>query len=313
MTARPIRFLLGVVFAWAIARAVWLWPHAPDPHPATIPRWAPPLPATFVPNTVGRSPATAAAARGPRAPSPAAEPPRTLSAPPPELANLPAAPVEPRDEWRATSVMTSRPGQRRFSLTAWALIRPSGGASGLAPGGQLGASQAGLRAALPLRGRIDVAARLSAPIAARLGKEAAVALDWRGPAGLPVTLSLERRIGLDRGGRDAWAVGAFGGASDVPVAGRLTLDIYAQAGIVGARRRDRYADGAVHLVHRIGSSGFAGGGLWAAAQPGVARVDAGPLLGVRIGRARLSMEWRARIAGQALPASGPALSLGADF
>lgn len=246
------------------------------------------------------------------APSSPGQPPiRPTAVANPVLAAIPLAyPPPARD---AADAMTSSPRRSRLSLSAWALVRPSGGAAGLAPGGQLGASQAGLRATLPISTYLAVGARLSAPIASPLGKEAALALDWRLRPGLPVTLSVERRIGLDRGGRDAWALSAFGGVSDLGLAGRLTVDIYAQAGLVGARRRDAFADGAIRIAHPIGRHGFAGAGLWAAAQPGIARLDLGPMLGVRLGPARLSMEWRARIAGAALPDSGPALSLGADF
>lgn len=313
MNARALRFLLGVVLAWAAARAVWLWPRAPSPRMASAPRWAAPLP-IVVPRAVRRtrSPLPGHAATSQPAPSNPDEASRRPAAA--EILADPAPlPTQSPPVTAAVDLMTSSPKPPRLSISAWALVRPSGGAAGLAPGGQLGASQAGIRANLPISRHLAVAARLSAPIAAPLGKEAALALDWRLHPRLPVTLSIERRIGLDRGGRDAWALGAFGGVSDLRLAGRVTVDIYAQAGLVGARRRDAFADGAIRIAHPIGRHGFAGGGLWAAAQPGVARLDIGPMLGVRVGRARLSMEWRARIAGGALPASGPALSLGADF
>lgn len=314
MNARALRFLLGVVLVWAAARAVWLWPRAPRPSVASAPRWAAPLLPESTPRTGRRT--------GPRLPASVtaseAAPPNPACAPTlPAAAVTLAAPGSPAAQapldGDAPDVMTSPARPSRFSISAWALVRPSGGAAGLAPSGQLGASQAGIRAVLPISRQIATAARLSAPIAAPLGKEAAVALDWRPHARVPITLSIERRIGLDSGGRDAWALGAFGGVSDLGLAGRTSVDAYAQAGVVGARRRDAYADGAIRIVHPLGRHGFAGAGLWAAAQPGVARLDTGPMLGVRLGRARLSMEWRARIAGAARPASGPALSLGADF
>lgn len=316
MIVRPVRFLLGVALAWAVARALWLWPQTPDRSPRPVPRWAPPLP--HVPVRPGpraspplvRTSAPAAHAVRPR-PAPALLAPTIAAAQPqPDLA-APAAEASPVGRARVAALSTA--ARPRLGLSAWALVRPSGGSAGLVPAGQLGASQAGVRGTFPLGGGLAAAARLSAPIAARRGKEAALALDWRPLAGIPVTISVERRIGIDDGGRDAWGFGAFGGASDVRLVGRAMVDVYAQAGIVGRRRRDAYADGALRVAHPIGSQGFAGAGLWAAAQPGIARLDVGPLLGARIGRARLSLEWRARIAGEALPASGPALSLGADF
>jgi hypothetical protein len=53
------------------------------------------------------------------------------------------------------------------------------------------------------------------------------------------------------------------------------------------------------------------------AQPGVSRLDIGPQLQIRLplpqGGARLSVEWRERIAGDAKPGSGLAITLAADF
>ncbi|MBS0285465.1 MAG: hypothetical protein JSS15_13700, partial [Proteobacteria bacterium] len=57
-------------------------------------------------------------------------------------------------------------------------------------------------------------------------------------------------------------------------------------------------------------------GAWGGAQRGAARLDVGPAAGVAVPAAmplRISLEWRQRIAGDARPGSGPALSIGADF
>ena len=52
-----------------------------------------------------------------------------------------------------------------------------------------------------------------------------------------------------------------------------------------------------------------GGGAWGAAQPGAARLDAGPQssyrLPVRRANLRLAADWRFRVAGDAAPGSGP--------
>ena len=54
-----------------------------------------------------------------------------------------------------------------------------------------------------------------------------------------------------------------------------------------------------------------------AAQPGVERLDLGPrvALGLPLGRtaATLAAEWRVRVAGDAAPRSGLAITLAADF
>ena len=86
--------------------------------------------------------------------------------------------------------------------------------------------------------------------------------------------------------------------------------------MVGLRSRDLFADGSVRIARRLGPVEL-GVGAWGAAQPGVARLDAGPSLSWRLPVAdanlRLQADWRFRLAGDALPRSGPALTLAADF
>lgn len=112
---------------------------------------------------------------------------------------------------------------------------------------------------------------------------------------------------------------AYGGVSDFRVAGPVLLDAYAQAGVVGLRSRDLFADGALQLSLPVDEdSGLrAGAGVWGAAQPGLARLDVGPQASMRLpvaGRSvRVSAEWRFRVAGEAAPRSGPALTLSTDF
>ena len=60
-----------------------------------------------------------------------------------------------------------------------------------------------------------------------------------------------------------------------------------------------------------------GASISGGAQPGVSRLDVGPELRLRLpfapDRMRLSAEWRQRIAGDASPPSGPAITLIAAF
>ena len=55
-------------------------------------------------------------------------------------------------------------------------------------------------------------------------------------------------------------------------------------------------------------------GAWGGYQPGLYRVDAGPRVSMRV-RHNMSvhLDWRQRLAGAALPNSGPALGVGANF
>ena len=164
--------------------------------------------------------------------------------------------------------------------------------------------------------RTAAAARLYAPLGGK-GVEGAVGLDWAIAKG--VRLSAERRIGLDRAGRDAWSVYAAGGIYRDPRPG-IVIDSYAQAGLVGAARRDLFVDGAVRAGKRIAigqSSLIVGAGVWGAAQPGVSRLDAGPRVGASLpvakGSVSMALEGRFRIAGRARPGSGAALTIGFDL
>lgn len=64
--------------------------------------------------------------------------------------------------------------------------------------------------------------------------------------------------------------------------------------------------------------GVAGGfAVSGGVQPSLSRLDIGPQLSVRFplghGHARVAVEWRERVAGNARPASGPAIMLASDF
>ena len=140
------------------------------------------------------------------------------------------------------------------------------------------------------------------------GAEAALGLDWRPSRRVPVHLLAERRQALGREGRSAFALTFYGGVSDAPL-GPFRIDAYAQAGIVGARSRDPFADGSLRLSLPLGGRIRLGAGAWAAAQPGVARLDLGPQAALRLpvaGRAvTVAADWRVRVAGDARARLGP--------
>jgi hypothetical protein len=206
---------------------------------------------------------------------------------------------------------------RRWSGSAWLLARGNGGAA-LAPGGTLGGSQAGARLLYRLGGDaarpLSLSGRVYMPLRRTRGAEAALGLDWRPSAAVPIHLLIERRQRLGREGRSAFSFTAHGGSS-ADLGRGWRLDGYAQAGIVGTRSRDAFVDGSARVSRPFGPI-EAGAAVWGAAQPGAARLDAGPHVTLPIrtrGTAlRLSAEYRFRITGDARPASGPALTLGVD-
>ena len=149
------------------------------------------------------------------------------------------------------------------------------------------------------------------------GAEVAGGIEWQPFPRLPVRLLAERRQAVGRNGRSAFALLAHGGVSDARVAGPIELDAYAQAGVVGARSGDLFADAAVRASVRVIDDLKIGAGAWGAAQPGISRVDVGPQISwrlpVKAAAIRVAADWRLRVAGDAAPRSGPSLTLSTDF
>lgn len=344
--APPLRFLVGVVGGWVCLRAAVL-------APAWIEEVEKPLRAPSPGSLAQPSPVHSAepgrvVACSSCAPKPllAARKPtyRPKTAPRPRAADIlvekdlvPRAPIEITPlagvmaRWNPAVAPAALPPPvkmserrllpaRRWSASAWAFVRRGGDAQ-LAAGGTLGSSQLGAR--LGYRLNADVAAPLSivarayAPANRPSGGELALGLEWQPLREVPLRLLGERRQAVGRGGRSVLALIAHGGASKA--IGPGILDVYAQAGIVGARSRDLFADGSVAVALPLEKSGRLkfGAALWGAVQPGVSRVDAGPQVSLSVpveGRnLRLSADWRIRIAGDASPPSGPALTLATDF
>jgi hypothetical protein len=204
----------------------------------------------------------------------------------------------------------------RWTLSTWAFVRRGTGPQ-LATGGTLGGSQIGARATYQVGERLALSARLYAPLNQANGAEAALGVEIEPIAAVPLRLLAERRQAVGTSGRSAFAILAHGGIAERPVLGPVRLDAYAQAGVVGVLSRDGFVDGAVRLGIPLNDRATLGVGAWAAAQPGIARVDLGPHASYRFplvgGTARISAEWRMRIAGDARPGSGPALTLATDF
>ena len=343
--ARPLRFVALTLLLWTAARAVFLWPvGAPEAPPVRLAAAQAAAPGAAPTITPGIAVALATPFRRQSAIAPPPHSPakqmlalevRTMPArppPPSPLLPTPAAPyralLAPAAAQGPGLVPLARPpparDAHRLSGYGWAFVRAPNGGSGLAQSGQLGGSQAGMRLDYaigpdPARG-LRLGARVSAPLSGK-GREAAIGIGWKAGPDLPVTFTVERRIGLDRAGRDAFAAGIAGGIGDVALPADFRLDVYGQAGMVGLRRRDGYGDAAASAMRRIRAgkpiSLSAGAGLWGAAQPGVSRLDIGPRLRatLQIGGASigLGVDWRQRVAGHAAPRSGPAITLEGSF
>lgn len=206
----------------------------------------------------------------------------------------------------------------RISVSSWLIARPGGGAGAGTFAPQLGGSQAGVRIDYALTKAIAATARVTTP-ARGIGRELALGVAWR-PAGVPLRVVVEQRIALDAG-RGGPSIGVSGGVSALPLPANFRLEGYAQAGVIVRDGVERFADGSARATRMLsegrGVDLDIGLGAWGGAQRDAARLDIGPSLGARVPiagqRLRIALDWRQRIAGDAQPGSGPALSMGLDF
>jgi hypothetical protein len=207
----------------------------------------------------------------------------------------------------------------RLRVSAWALMRGQEGQplgpTSLANGGQLGGSQAGARLTYYFTRQIAASFRTSSDVGRR-GGEVAGGVRVQPMQSIPVWVTAERRqrIGSLGGGRNAFAIFAESGLYQQPLPWQFALDAYLQGGVVGLKSRDLFIDGGATVTRPIFGKFAAGVGVWGAAQPGLYRLDAGPRVSIKVRKnVRVHVDWRQKLAGNAQPGSGPAVTLGADF
>lgn len=323
----PLRFLAMTIAGWAGLRALTLVPEAVLPAeaiaeaPASVTERPRPAATQWV-ISVANMPRRTAAAAGHVWPKAlpgavaAAAPARQAVPDPPAIlpVPIPAPRLWPEPAGIPLGPVPDRRGLDRWSVSTWLLVRNNSG-SALASAGTLGGTQTGFRIGYRLSRPVSLSARFSSPLGNGRGAEAALGIDWRPLARIPLNLLAERRQAIGRDGRNAFALTLYGGLSG-RLAGNFRVDAYAQGGIVGARSRDLFGDGSARLGVPIG--GFElGASVSGGAQPGAARLDLGPQMTFRLPvageRLRLTAEWRFRVAGEARPGSGPALTLASDF
>jgi hypothetical protein len=249
----------------------------------------------------------------------------SLSAPPQGQVLVAAVGVPPNSFVATASSPAHQPVPSRFNLYAYSFIR-GGTAAGGVGSGQYGGSQSGFVASYALV-RFD-----SAPSTTKLAllargaiahgnpaeRELAAGLRWQPIARVPITLTAERRFRNARS--DAFAAYVAGGTSaDLPL--KIQLDSFAQIGVVSGKDGGPFFDFSARTQRKfatVGAAPVSGGvGAWGGGQKGIFRIDAGPTIGTDISVAgttlRVNADWRFRIAGDARPASGPALTLSTSF
>ena len=216
----------------------------------------------------------------------------------------------------------------RWSADGWLLLRRNSGPASLAGlGRSYGASQVGA----VLRYRIDRTSPLKPSLYLRATsalnggheQEAAFGFSARPIAALPLVALAEARVSRSAAGshlRPAAMVVTEVPPVKLPLG--LKAETYIQAGYVGGYSASAFIDGQARIDRKLFSIGNAemraGGAAWGGAQKGASRLDVGPSasLSFRLENttsARLSADWRFRVAGKAAPASGPALTLSAGF
>lgn len=208
---------------------------------------------------------------------------------------------------------------QQTSASVWMLWRPDNNRVALGVASQLGGSQAGARILVPLHpdSSLSLSLRASTSFGQMRSRELAPGVSLKPFARVPFEVIAERRSRDGATAHDAFALLAAGGVSEEPVAHRWTLDAYAQAGVVGAKRRLAFADGAVAIRRPIADNVRVGGGLWGGIQPGLKRIDIGPTMSTRLApndlTLRLDVDWRFRVAGSSRPGSGVAVTVAKDF
>lgn len=233
-----------------------------------------------------------------------------------------AAPHDSRAAvWRRQIAMI----EKRWSGSAYVLARESGG-GGLAAAPVLGGGQSGAQLGYTLdplsRRPTSLVTRVTAPNEDnRHAVQAAFGLSWRPVQAASVTI--ERLVALGREARHAWTLRLAGGVGTTRPEGAQSwndLSVYVETGIVGANRQDLYAAGQARAGRAVAVSrnmeASAGIGAWASIQRDmrtVGRVEVGSTVRVRAdvrpAPIELSVDYRFRIAGNAVPDTGPAATL----
>lgn len=240
-----------------------------------------------------------------------------------QLADQPVARVRPA----ASPILQTSQTNRRWSGDAWVLLR-EGSEQAQRAGPVLplyGGSQAGavLRYDLAPGSQFRPRAYLRAVHALDTREsDLAAGLSIRPLAAGSLTVHAEARASR-RGRRVETRPAAFltAGVDQYRLPLGASLRAYAQAGYVGGGDATAFADGSIvaerDMLRSREKTVSAGVGVWGGAQRGAARLDVGPSASVRFplgeAGARITIDYRLRVAGNAEPAAGAALTLSAGF
>nr|WP_298895300.1 hypothetical protein [uncultured Altererythrobacter sp.] len=216
----------------------------------------------------------------------------------------------------------------RWSLDAWAFWRDGGNVSlvSAARAPTYGASQAGavLNFRLAPENRRDprAYARIYRALIDQGETEISAGISARPLAALPLRAHTELRVTEFQTSTEIRPAAFV--TTELPVL-QLPLGMraegYGQAGYVGGKEATAFADGQVHLMRDLRRFDLGalsiGAAAWAGAQEGAERLDVGPSMRVDLTiaqtPARFSLDYRERVAGDAEPPSGVAVTLSTRF
>lgn len=220
----------------------------------------------------------------------------------------------------------------RWSGDNWLLMRAGSGAAAQAPGAaSYGASQAGAVVRYRLGrgdlhesyGYLRTSLAINAP---GKDKEVALGFGFRPVSRLPLRVLAEARLQDTNG--SAMQVRPVATVVTELMPQRLglgfTAEAYGQAGYAGGRGATAFYDVQAvveRALPRIGGRNRdlrLGAGVWSGGQEGAVRLDVGPRASFRLdlgdaNPARVALDWRFRVAGNARPGSGPALTVASSF
>ncbi|MVZ98525.1 hypothetical protein EUU23_12555 [Sphingorhabdus sp. IMCC26285] len=210
-----------------------------------------------------------------------------------------------------------------FTLYGYSFFRTRSPKNGVSTIGQYGGSQSGFVAALsmhrPRSGESEptTALQIRGAIAHDTPdeRELAAGLRWKPARKIPVSLIFERRFRNHQ--TDAFAAYLAGGKS-FGLPRQSNFESYFQAGLLSGKQGGPFFDLSARVDRKLGATPFVPGiGIWGGGQTGLFRIDAGPTIKsdfkIADAQFRISADWRIRIAGDAAPASGPAVTLSTSF
>lgn len=225
----------------------------------------------------------------------------------------------------------------RWSLDAWAFGREGSRSAPISQGRVpiYGASQIGAN----LQYRIDPAnprdprayVRAYRALVENGESEVAAGVSARPIAALPVRVAGELRVTDNPFGTEVRpAAYAITEIPPIALPAGVTMEAYGGAGYVGGNVATGFVDGQLAATRRMaelegpfaGSSPnplriSLGAGAWGGAQEGASRLDVGPTMRIDLNvgdvPARVSLDWRERVAGDAAPNSGLAATLSTRF